>query len=37
MRPQSPLLNDVQNSSIELGELDANIFNDSVGPPSTPM
>jgi hypothetical protein len=35
--PHSPLLNDVVDSSNELGVLDADTFNDSVGPSSTPM
>jgi hypothetical protein len=35
--PHSSLLNDVLDSLSEFGVLDADTFNDFVGPPSTPM
>jgi hypothetical protein len=35
--PYSPILNDVIDSLSEFGVLDADTFNDSVGPPSIPM
>jgi hypothetical protein len=35
--PHSPILNDVVDSLSEFGVLDVGSFNDSVGPPSTPM
>jgi hypothetical protein len=37
VRPYSPFLNDVVDSSNDLAILDADTLNDSVGPPSTPM